>query len=69
MKRNNQTRKQTKIVLYKGGNERIDALLNEHWPEDRFYFVNGPRGRKPIFAETEDEAYEIYFDRYSGEDK
>lgn len=60
------TRRQVKINLYKGGNERIDELLNTYWPEDVFFFVNGPRGRKPIFADTEDEAFDIYVSKWDG---
>lgn len=61
------TRRQVKINRYKGGNERIDALLKSYWPEDEFYFVNGPQGRKPIWADSEDEAFSVYVDKWGHE--
>lgn len=63
------TRHQTKIVRYEGGNERIDVLLKEHWPEDEFYFVNGSRGRFPVWATSEDEAFANYVEKFTDEEE
>lgn len=49
-----------KVNKYEGGNPTMDRLLAEYWPDDTVWMVNGAVGRKPIVAETEKEALEIY---------
>lgn len=49
---------------YRGGNETIDRLLEEHWPDETYYMVNGRQGRKPIKADSREEAISIYVERY-----
>lgn len=50
---------------YEGGNDRLDTLLAEYWPDEVWYMVNGPHGRRPIEAATAEEAKRAYADKYS----
>lgn len=56
---------QYKTNEYAGGNDVIDRLIAEHWPGERVWMVNGPEGRKPICADTREEAEQIYDSRRS----
>lgn len=49
---------------YKGGNETIDRLIAEHWPDMTLYMVNGPGGRRPVPAPTREEALAIYREKH-----
>lgn len=58
-----------KAQRYSGGNATIDRLLAEHWPDETLWHVNGPQGRLPITATTEQEAIEIYVRRAKGNEE
>lgn len=55
-----QKTKEKDAHLYRGGNEIIDRLLAEHWPDETFYMVQGAAGRRPIPADTAEEAVKEY---------
>lgn len=51
--------------MYDFSNERLNALLED----ETVFIVNGPRGRRPMIADTEDEAITDYLNRFYEEDE
>ena len=56
------------VAKYEGGNETIDRLLAEHWPDETLWHVNGVYGRKPVTADTREEALRIYEEKFKPRD-
>lgn len=65
-KQRNKSRK-IEVDEYTGGNERLDVLRLHFPPTERLFMVNGYWGRKPIIADSGEEAVEIYHERFGDE--
>ena len=59
-----QVRAKLEIALYENTNETINRLMEE---DDTIYIVQGPYGRVPILADTEEEAADRYVQKFLGE--
>lgn len=55
----------TTVTRYERTNERVNALLDEHFPDDVVWVVQGVNGRTLITAPTAEEAQRIYDERGS----
>lgn len=42
----------------------MDDLLAAHWPDDCIWMVNGPAGRRPVNAGSEEEAIDYYVNNF-----
>ena len=56
--------KKTVITRYEGGNDALDRLLAFFPDDEPLWMVNGPYGRRPVNASTEEEARTNYFEQY-----
>ena len=52
------------VKRYTGGNATIDRLLAEHWPGEKIWMVNGKHGRRPITADSKEDAIARYNRRH-----
>lgn len=56
---------QIQCYKYKGTNEKMNAIMDG----ETVYIVNGPRGRRPVIAESRTEALNKYKGIQTREDK